>query len=244
METISLNDLLSMPDGKAWMADLVQKSSIVRVKNAIEPQFLHLCTEYCSSVTAHSLPNYFPLEEGAPNFYRVNFEDPRAYVKAFMHQVNFFEWNQDRLSLFRELGFLFDIRELSSHDPIDYSGTIKRISFQFYPAGRGYMNKHRDPIGKHQAGVLSVVLSKRSQDYETGGFFLENESGTRIFPEDQCNVGDLLIFNGQQTHGVELIDNFAPYEPLANMGRWMALVAVTKNTDNSEIPDAQDLGGI
>ena len=87
------------------------------------------------------------------------------------------------------------------------------------------------------------MLSKAGRDYRSGGLFLENESGVRVFPETECEVGDLLIFNGQEAHGVVQIDAGARHDPLSTVGRWMALIAVTKSADNADITNAQDLGG-
>ena len=241
IETISLNDFKTMHDPTSWASDIIEGRGIIRVTGAIPTDYVTRCIGYLSTVMSGTLPNYHPLEPGAPNFYRLNFDDPRAYIKAFMHQFNFFAWNQDRLDLFNTLGFLFWLREHTCRTGVDYTGTVKRISFQFYPAGRGHMNPHRDPVGKHQAGVVSLVMSRRGHDYADGGFYIERAADKRIFVEDACDVGDVVIFNGAEAHGVELIDRDHPYDSLDTRGRWMALIAVTKSAGNTDIPNAEDV---
>lgn len=244
IDAISLAELRAMPNPKAWASQRIADRRVIRVTGAAAPEYIARAIGYLKNIMANTLPNYHPLKPGVPNFYRLSFDDPRSYVKAFMHQFNFFEWNQDRLDLFQRLGFLFELKELSNRETVDYTGTVRRISFQFYPSGRGHMNMHRDPVGKHQAGVVSVVMSKRGRDYDTGGFYIERDSGQRVFPEDACEVGDVVIFNGAEAHGVETIDAARPYDSLDDRGRWMALIAVTKSADNTAIADAEDLQNV
>ena len=240
-EIISLDDLYSLENPKRWISNQIRKCNIIHVTNSIDPNYILKIINYLTKLMTSTLPNYHPLITGAPNFYRINFDDPRSHVKAFFHQFNFFEWNQDLFEIFNHLGFLFQLKAWSNWECVDYSGTIKRISFQFYPSGRGYMNMHKDPVGKHQAGVVSVVMSGFHKDYNTGGFFIEYDEEVRIYPEQNCEVGDILIFNGSLAHGVETIDAEEVYKPLGFDGRWMSLIAVTKDAENQAISNSVDL---
>ena len=77
----------------------IQEGDVYIVKNYFDKGLIYSIREYCKRVGQSSIPNYVPIEKGAPNFHRINRLDKRAYVKGCFHQFSFFPWNQDYFNL-------------------------------------------------------------------------------------------------------------------------------------------------
>lgn len=224
---------------------LIYKGDIVIIESFFEKELIANIKKYLTNIINSSIPNYEKLNIGCKNFYRLNCNDQRSIVKTYSAQFNFFPWNNDPLDLFNKFNILFKIRDLTIkkdsafQEPID-NEIIKRISIQFYPSGAGFMQPHSDPIGEHQFGVVNVVLSQHKIDYQTGGlFFQSNVNERKIYPEYDCNIGDIIIFNGSLIHGVDLVDQDVPLNIFSGRGRWMLMSAITKSHFNERIPNAK-----
>jgi hypothetical protein len=226
----------------------IQEGDIYVFKKAIQPSLVHSIREYLVNVGRSSLPNYQAIEEGCPNYHRVNQWDKRSYVEACFHQFAFFPWNQDVFNFFELSRPIYGLRNLLTGLPADkfmsgtpQDGCIARIAFQFYPSGSGGMNKHKDPYDHHQLTVPILTMSEKGKDFQTGGCFVEDADGKRIYVDEISEIGDAVYFNSQTAHGVEMIDKDEKLDWLSFKGRWMMLFAVNKLAGNSQIADAQDL---
>ena len=217
---------------------ILQKKDIIIIKSFFDKPYLNEICDYLFNIKESSLPNYHPIEKNAPNFFRFNFDDARSYVKTFSIQFNFFPWNQDPFNFFEKFKVLFDLRGYTCPASKTTDDMVERLSFQFYPSGKGHMAKHSDPVGNHQLGVVSVVLSKFGSDYLSGGLVLEDDNGKIIYPEKNADIGDIIIFNGSQPHGVDHIDKNYPYNFKSKKGRWMLMSAVTKPLSNKLIANS------
>lgn len=234
---------------KAYRQSLLEGGLLV-VRGCFSEEQTRRWIDYLSGIGRGSLPNYQAIEEGAPNFHRINDSDPRAYVKGCFHQFVFYPWNQDMLGIFDQLrdvyllkNTLSDIRPDQFLGPQPEDGCIARLAFQFYPAGRGYLNRHRDPVDYHQLCVPTVTMSKKGSDYTEGGLIVEDEDGTKVNFDDISNPGDVVFFNAQQIHAVEPIDPDSDRPWTDFVGRWMLLVAINRLADNDAVGNAQDLEG-
>jgi hypothetical protein len=226
----------------------IKLGDLVIVRNAINPALVQKLKEYLKVVASSSLPNYVPIQEGAPNFHRVNQWDERSYVKCCFHQFTFFPWNSDVFNLFEITKNIFYLKNLINGQPKDKfmktkpeDGCTARLSFQFYPKGIGGMNKHSDPVDHHQLTVPTLIMSKKGLDFETGGMYVENENGEYVFGDDLCEIGDVILFNAQVPHGVKIIDEHKDVDWLSFEGRWMMIFATNKLQNNSSVADAVDL---
>ena len=230
------------------MHENIKKGDMYIVKNVLPKKKVLEIHKYLVQIGRNSLPNYEKIEIGCPNFHRINNLDPRAYVKGCFHQFVFFPWNQDVFDFFRLFKEIFQLKNLLSNLPRDKflgvepeDGCTSRLAFQFYPKGAGQLNKHSDPIDYHQLTVPVMVMSEKGVDFQEGGAFVENEAGEKIDLEKTVECGDVIYFNAQIAHGVDKIDPGAESNWLSFEGRWMALFAVNKLSDNKDIPDAVDL---
>ncbi len=230
------------------ISDQIRDGDVYVLKSLFSKELVSRLKSYLKSVGSGSLPNYHPIEEGCPNFHRINQWDERAYVKGCFHQFVFFPWNQDLFELFRLAQPGFMLKNLINGIPADKfygrepeDGCTARIAFQFYPSGMGALNRHIDPVDHHQMTVPIMIMSKRGKDFQTGGNFVERESGERIYLDEVCDEGDVVYFNAHMPHGVELIDEGSKVPWIDFCGRWMMLFATNKLADNKSVADALEV---
>jgi len=226
----------------------IQDGEIVVLKKAVDPKWITGVRGYLEEIGRHSLPNYHAIQKGCPNFHRLNHSDDRAYVKGCFHQFSFFPWNQDVFEFFNYLEVGFQIKNLVNGLPRDKfignepeDGCTARVTFQFYPAGQGFLNKHSDPVDRHQLAVPTLTMSRKGTDFKTGGAYVELPSGEKVQTDEISDVGDIVLFNAKTPHGVELIDSDKQSPWLSFEGRWVMLYATNKVQSVQTIQDAIDL---
>ncbi len=103
-----------------------------------------------------------------------------------------------------------------------------------YPIGGGFIQPHRDTT---QAAVVKAanlnyyqvftILSKKGEDFERGGGFLETPSGY-ITVDDHVSLGDIVIYDASTLHGVEDIDPHKVLDLNTFSGRLSAFVSLYK----------------
>ena len=249
IEIKDINNLSDEPKRIEEIRSLIISEEIVVLKRFIDPHWIEQIKEYLSNIGKYSIPNFEKLHGATPNFHRLNRNDPRAYVKGCFHQFSFFPWNQDVFNFFEYLRVGFQIKNLINGLPknkfLDKSpedGCTTRVTFQFYPSGSGYLNKHSDPVDRHQLAVPTLTMSKYGEDFSTGGAFVELPSGEIVNTDQITDVGDLILFNATTPHGVKIIDPNEKTDWLSFRGRWIMLFATNKLSSETSISDAVDLG--
>lgn len=105
-----------------------------------------------------------------------------------------------------------------------------------YPSGGGFLIQHRDTVvpkvheGEGLPGYyqLVLVLSKKGFDFESGGGYVSR--GTeRYFYEEDADYGDLVIYDGRTTHGVEEVDPQKPFLQSNPAGRMAGFVTLYRS---------------
>ena len=240
--------LLNDPDRIERIRDNISAGDVYIAKNVFSPILLARIKEYLIGIGRNSLPNYHPIEMGCPNFHRINYLDERAYVKGCFHQFVFFPWNQDVFDLFERSKEVFYMKNLLSNNRKDRfikrtpeDGCVSRIAFQFYPQGAGCLNKHQDPADHHQLTVPTLTMSKKGVEFFKGGAYVETKNGELIHTDDISDIGDIVYFNAQLSHGVERIDPEIETDWTAFKGRWMMMFAINKLSSNTVIANAVDM---
>lgn len=226
----------------------IAAGDICIARSLFDPHPLREIRAYLTAIGRSSLPNYTRIEVGAPNFHRMNRVDPRAYVQGCFHQFVFFPWNQDVFDLFRVFQTVYHMKNRLSGLPADrflgiepQEGCTARLAFQFYPRGGGFLNRHADPVDYHQLTVPIMQMSRKGEDFETGGLYVQMADGTDLIVDDITDWGDIVYFNAQCPHGVAQIDPAAPLRWHDYQGRWMLLFAVNRLAGNTSIGNAVDL---
>lgn len=106
-----------------------------------------------------------------------------------------------------------------------------------YPRGGGFMATHVD-IGTanvaKDAGLenylqVILIMSKKGIDFKSGGAYIDLNDGERYFYEDQCDLGDVVIYDGRIKHGVEEIDYLDPLDMASHHGRYVAMATLFKH---------------
>lgn len=235
-------------DAVGEMRRNLENGDVYILRQAYPREFIERVREYLTHVARHSLAAYHPIEEGAPNHHRVNWWDPRSYVKGCFHQFSFFPWNQDVFNLFERFREGYYLKNVLNNLPKEKylgmapeDGCTARLSFQFYPKGIGALHKHQDPVGAHQLTVPMVAMSKKGFDFFEGGSYLEREDGQRIVLDDIAEPGDLIQCNGTVHHGVDTIDPQGKEDWLSFEGRWILILAVNAVAGNTRVDTSVDL---
>lgn len=247
-EFLSVEPLLVLPSERERLREAVYARAVCIVRRALDPRLVAQIIDYLAGVGRGSIPNRHATAPGCPNHHRVYQWDERSYVKGCFHQFSFFPWNEDVFNFFKVFRPTYELRNLLNDLPAaaflgnePEMGCTARISFQFYPSGAGAMNKHSDPVDIHQKVVPLLMMSRRGVAYRSGGLYFEDDDGTRLYPEDHTDPGDLVCTFAQVAHGVETIDENAEVDWLSFRGRWSAIVAVNKLVSNTNIGDPVDL---
>ena len=251
METLEVDGIHGLPEDPAAISELkkaVLGGSLLLARSVIDPALCTQLVAYLEQVGRSSLPAYAPIEVGSPNGHRLNRADERAYVPGCFHQFVFYPWNQDVFNLFEMVRPIYRLKNaLSGNHPDRYlgrtgeDGLVTRLSFQFYPAGSGFLNRHRDPTGEHQLTVPTMALSTKGVDFMSGGAYLEDVDGRAHCLDDLTGPGDVMFFDSRLIHGVKVIDEDQPTDWLAFEGRWSLLIATNKTVDTIGVDDAVDL---
>jgi hypothetical protein len=235
----------------AGLRESIASGNIVVLKSFASREEIDRLNRYLLGVMQTSMEGYVPRREGAPNHFRLSFDDERAVVRAWFASWSFFPWNQDLFSLYERYAPVYQLRNvLTGLPPRTFlgrkpeMGCCARLAVQFYPRGKGYMAAHMDPYDKHQVVVPIMPMSKRGLDFQTGGSFVARRNGERVSTEDFVDPGDILLFHSQCVHGVETVDAGHALDPLSGAGRWMFLFAVNKLAGNTQIADATMISSV
>lgn len=227
------------------MRENIANSNGYIIKNVVSPKLIDDIVKYLESVASNSLPAWYPLVNGCPDFYRINNFDKRSYVQAKMLQFNFHPWNQNMFDLFEKMKHIYYLKNQLSgieHDAflenIPADGHISRLAFQFYPQGGGCIKMHADPVGKHQVSVPVLMMSDKGKDYHQGGGSVINENDELVDVDSLMKKGDVVFFNAEVIHGVKPIDPEKDCNWLDFKGRWIMIASVIKTLANDETPNS------
>jgi hypothetical protein len=219
-------------------------------RRQFDPALIREIRTYLSGIGRGSLPNYVPIEPGAPNFHRMNRNDSRAYVPGCFHQFVFFPWNQDPFDLFRLCAPVYHLKNRLSGLPHEkflaiqpQDGCTARLAFQLYPRGGGFLSRHVDPVDYHQLTVPILQMSRKGPDFEAGGLFVQMSGGRDLVIDDITEPGDVIYFNAACPHGVAPIDPDVPLRWTTFAGRWMLLFAVNRLAGMSAIANSVPVAG-
>ena len=114
-----------------------------------------------------------------------------------------------------------------------------------YPTGGGFMAPHTDigtsnlseNLGLEQYVQLILIMSIKGKDFKEGGAYIIDADGKRDFYEDNCQLGDVVIYDGRVMHGVEEIDPMEPLDLNSFGGRHVALVTLFKHFNKNKVEE-------
>lgn len=125
---------------------------------------------------------------------------------------------------------------------LDYGNNLVSDAFwnacriHHYPQGGGHMAAHRDTLFPNLLKdfkipfiQIMVTLTTREVDFKTGGGYVIDRSGEKVFFERAGNGGALILFDGATVHGVEDIDPSELLDFSSLKGRIALFVNLYKN---------------
>ena len=150
-------------------------------------------------------------------------------------------WCEDIYSLHGIFNTLVEVRNVLQGRDLNYAKNIEKNKLysacrvQFYPRGGGFMQAHTDHVGESNLQKTEVekfiqifaVLSKKGKDFERGGGFVIS-GGRKIYVEDNCELGDIVIYDGSTIHGCEDIDPHLPLDTTKLEGRFVGFATLYK----------------
>ena len=136
------------------------------------------------------------------------------------HSYYFYRWNKDQLGLFEKIEDVWNtvkifnglgINQYKKNLPEDK--IIDQIQIVHYTANEGEITSHCD-MSRWQKTNLTVSLTKKGDDFNTGGQYFLDEVEHKVYTEDLIEIGDAPLFISTIFHGVGSTD----YK-----GRWQLL---------------------
>jgi len=125
-----------------------------------------------------------------------------------------------------------EVRNALMGMPSDFGSDPQKCGFwnasrvHQYPSGGGHMQGHSDSHfpsllkgASHQFLQVAMSLSKRGNDFESGGFFVKNRIGRVIDIDEKSEVGSIVCFDGKLEHGILDVDSDQVLDWAANTGR-------------------------
>ncbi|MBK7864648.1 MAG: hypothetical protein IPJ65_39800 [Archangiaceae bacterium] len=173
-------------------------------------------------------------KRGSADFQRLDLGEYPASTR-FARYFMLFPWNND--ATFSAISDMqMKVLNLLSRKPLevgqlgaDYNEKRFRMSFVIqYPAGGGFMSKHREYTGQEEgdkAYVVYLALTTRGVDYESGGAYVYVDD-RKVDIEGVVRAGDIVIYRGDYYHGVDGVDRDRAVDLATVCGRMMLTTVV------------------
>jgi hypothetical protein len=215
----------------------LEEDGFLLIKNYLTLEDVVTLRNYFFSLINSQWPSYLPVCQGQVDNLRASRSHPDAAVKSDMEVLSFYEWNQNRLDLFENFKEIFELKDRLADKMLSNSFTLdktfRRISVQFYQAGRGYFARHVDPSSVYQSVVITIELTTRGVDYSLGGLQVRNRLNEEIDLSQVFQAGDIMFFDPSLEHEVRLVEGNPKKLPYLINGRLMMIIARNAETGNS-----------
>jgi hypothetical protein len=233
----TVNKVLTVLENSQFVriTGLFDQSEIVKCRKRIESQFSSRNDLKHNPKDADLLlSNFQKLVVGGTQGVNSTPRFLRMFYTPFMDEDKF-----EMHEIFRKLVLL---RNRLYGLPDDFTchgiedGMWSALRVNHYPRGGGFMATHSDTgtaeavksIGSGIYAQLILIMSKKGEDFKTGGAYIERSDGTRFFYEDECEIGDVVVYDGRIRHGVEEIDYLDPLDMSSSCGRYVAMATLFK----------------
>lgn len=154
-------------------------------------------------------PNYYKMK----NYQRLDLGDYSQVNARFSRMITEFTWNSDGY-FYDEFQKLISLRNSfhnfsSSEEIYNYKGVdlCDLPKILHYPTGGGFMNEHYDHYNNDGVINILVSLTKRGEDFESGGVYYVDKNNKFIDAESILEIGDVYVHLPSTLHGVKAIDS-------------------------------------
>lgn len=209
------------------LIEQIYNGNIFIIKNSFDENFINNVKENFLKFVNSEESSFHKMTENCPDFHRIidkKVSDLYS-IKALKHSAYFFPWNGDKYNLFKPINERWrylkvlggrKFNEFEKNTPKD--GVVDRIQVLKYPPG-GSLETHCDPH-HNQRTFISIYMSKRGEDYKSGGFYVLNKHNKKIDVEEYISSGDIGFGYASVMHGVEKINGLENCEWNTKTGRW------------------------
>ena len=164
------------------------------------------------------------------NHWRVDDNPPRSRIAKALSLYFAFTWNEGFQRIREVARMLAHLRNRIAGLPLEYGFRPEDDHWviptvQHHPKGGGFISKHDDPV-EPDGCVVSLFMTKRGVDFDTGGLFVESD-GEIVDLEGYFEPGDLFIFRPDVPHGVAAIDGDHELRFDRPDGRWRMAAVLT-----------------
>jgi hypothetical protein len=211
------------------------------LKQAFPKKFLQDLVVSLHQYGRETPSSHHKMLDNCPDFHIIiDSEVTKKYtLRQIKHAYFFFHWNNDPFNIFKPINerwrvikFLggYDLDEYENNIPSD--GVVDRIQFAQYPRGIGELELHSDPY-LYQKFAVSGIMSKKGEDYMTGGAYILDKNREKIDIEEDMDIGDIYIVYPTVFHGVETIDKDKNTDWSSFDGRWF--LGLYSNASDSNV---------
>ncbi len=154
------------------------------------------------------------ITEGCKNFHRFDESEKNSKIllPRTLHRFFFLHWNVNPKSSIDTIGSnTVTLRNVAlGKSPTSFMESLKEGFFthwtvSHYPIGGGWLADHSDPLEPAGAEV-GVCLSRFGRDFSSGGFWIQDRTGTRHYIDKILSEGDMYLFKQDLLHGVSPVD--------------------------------------
>ncbi len=234
------NDTVVLSHSLDYIRNHVSSGKPLIIRGLLSEKESEHLIQYSCEINRNQSPSCPKVENGIPNYHRIDENVEKSKVKSILHLYTFFYWNKESAPVASYFKRLFKIRNAISNLPEDYAlnniqdGLISIPTVQQYPRGGGYMQEHLDPDSGQKA-IFSTLLSKLGRDFFKGGLFYRDEKNNKIPIDKDLRPGDSFVFYPSASHGVDPVDEDIQLDWNKTDGRWMCFSAlVTASSLNGE----------
>ena len=186
------------------------KQNVASIKSSFDPDNDNASTGESPS---EIMSNFQKLATGGENNRYNNF--PRFFRTLYnpIWSDNIYGMRDTFRKVSRVRNLLYGLPKDFAIEAIADNGYWTASRIHQYPAGGGFFIGHRDTtlldVAKEKGtGFFQViiVMSKKGEDFDSGGAFIDGSNGERLNIDDSVELGDIVVYDGQTFHGVEDID--------------------------------------
>jgi hypothetical protein len=152
-----------------------------------------------------------PYKYKMPNFQRLDLGDFEAYGRFSRLWTNF-TWNSGgefEEPIKRMIDFRNELFSLT-HSEYVYEFEGNRLcdlpKILHYPCGGGFMSRHDDIRDTPSVSNVLLSLSKRGENFESGGVYYIDKNDQFLDVEGILDIGDLYMHALETHHGVKPVD--------------------------------------
>lgn len=232
------------------LIDAIEEQGYVIVDRYLTPQLLAMAREeYAVCMRNEPLhaqgEKFVPADlEGAPwRKQAIGSRSGSGEPYSQVLQTTYFRPDDERFpALCAIFSSMISLRNALTGMRVDYGNSIATDAFwnacriHHYPQGGGHMAAHRDTLFPHLLRnfkipfiQMMVTLTSRGTDFHTGGCYVIDRNGQKVFFETADNAGSLVLFDGSTIHGVDDIDPSELLDFSSPKGRMALFVNLYKN---------------